>query len=528
MTLSPDYVFPEWLAEPRDGLLDADVAIIGTGMGGAAAAWALRDSGARVLLVERGNFLPREPANFSARTVFIDGRYKNAEPWYDARSGRAFTPGVHYHVGGNTKVYGACLPRFRERDFEAVEHHDGVSPAWPFAYSDIEPHYCRAEAMLGVHGGSGEDLTEPWRSAPPPHPPLDHEPEVERLAQSLTSQGLRPFHLPLGVDYGPGGRCVRCGTCDGFPCELGAKNDAETRGVLPALRSGGTRLLTGARVVRLETTADGRAVTAAIAEHPSGRVRIRADRFLLAAGAANTAALLLSSAADAHPAGLANSSGQVGRNYMVHNSTFLLGLDPRRRNVTVFQKTLGLNDWYFAGLDTPHPLGNVQMLGRLQGESVKPARPLIPLPVLRQAVAHSIDLYLTTEDLPDPDNRITVDRTGRITVAWRPNNLDPHRELIRRMSEALRRAGYPIVLHETMGIETNSHMCGTAVMGTDPSRSVLDPDGKAHDLDNLWITDSSGFPSSAALNPALTIAANALRIVERAGLVPDAGPGPQR
>jgi choline dehydrogenase-like flavoprotein len=515
---------PSWMASPVDGALDADIVVVGTGMGGAAAAWALRGCGARVLLLERGTFLPREPDNWSPKAVFLSGRYKNAEPWYDGHTGQPFKPGVHYYVGGNTKVYGASLPRFREQDFGEIQHHGGISPSWPFTYAHIEKFYCLAEQMLDVHGLPGVDPTEPWHSLPLPQPALEHEPAVQALADSMRAGGLHPFLMPMGVDYGPDGSCVRCRTCDGFPCKLGAKNDGETRGIRPALEAGNVSLLPHARVRRLLTDSSGRRVTSAIAETPAGDITVTATYFIVAAGAANTAALLLASANANHLDGLANSSGQLGRNYMVHNSTFLVGLNPRRRNRTQFQKTLGLNDWYLTGPDGGYPLGNVQMLGKLQGAMIKPARPLIPVPLLEAAATHTIDLYLTTEDLPAPDNRVTVGPDGRITVLWKPNNLTPHRQLLALVKRVLHKSGYLITAHQRMGIETNSHMCGTAVMGHDPSRSVLNPDGRAHDLENMWITDSSGFPSSAAVNPALTIAANSLRIIHQAGLADAPGP----
>ena len=513
----------------RGGALDTDIAIIGTGMGGAAAAWALRGSAARVLLVERGTFLPREQANWSPEQVFLRSRYKNAESWRDGHTGQAFKPGVHYYVGGNTKVYGASLPRFREQDFGEIRHQGGLSPAWPFGYAEIEEFYCQAEQMLDVHGPGTGDPTEPWRSAPPPQPPLAHEASVQALADSMQVQGLHPFLTPAGVDYGPGGSCIRCRTCDGFPCPLGAKNDAETRGVVPALKAGNVSLVTEARIRRLVTDSSGRRIVRAIGDTLSGEIAISAEHFIVAAGAANSTALLLASANAAHPGGLANSSGLLGRNYMVHNSTFLVGFDLRRRNRVQFQKTLGLNDWYLAG-PGGYPLGNIQMLGKLQGAMIKPARPLVPMQLLNAAADHSIDLYLTTEDLPDPANRVTVNDRGDITVYRRPNNLTAHEQLLAGARRLLHRAGYAITARQRMGIETNSHMCGTAVMGEDPGRSVLNADGRAHDLDNLWITDSSGFPSSAALNPALTVAANALRVVHKAGLAgaaPSAArPGP--
>jgi choline dehydrogenase-like flavoprotein len=193
-------------------------------------------------------------------------------------------------------------------------------------------------------------------------------------------------------------------------------------------------------------------------------------------------------------------------------------VDPRRRNTTSFQKTLGFNDWYLTGPDSPYPLGNLQMLGKIQAPMVKGARPWVPVPVLAYMTNHSIDIYLTTEDLPDPDNRVVVGNDGRITVHWKPNNLVPHRHLVRRVSRLVRRAGYPLILTERMGIETNSHQCGTAVMGADPRHSVLDPSCRTHDVGNLWVVDSACFPSSAALNPALTIAANALRVASVSNL----------
>jgi choline dehydrogenase-like flavoprotein len=494
------------------GTIDCDIVIIGSGMGGSTLAHAIRDNGARVLVVERGDFLPREPANWSPAEVFERHRYKNAEKWYNGATGRPFAPGVHYYVGGNTKVYGACLPRFRVQDFQEIQHHDGISPAWPVSYAEMEPFYGEAERLYQVHGEAGDDPTDPPRSTGFPFPALDHEPAVAALADAMAAQGLHPFRMPAGVDIRPGGACIRTRTCDGFPCPRGAKNDAETRGIRPALQSPTIRLLTRTVVERLNTSADGRRVTEAVAQRDGAPLLIRAGRFVVAGGAVNSAVLLLKSASDRHPHGLANSSGMVGRNYMVHNSTFFLGVDPRRRNTVNYQKTLGLNDWYLAGPDNPYPLGNLQMLGKIQAPMVKAARPWVPVPVLTYMTSHSIDIYLTTEDLPDPGNRVVAGSDGRITVHWKPRNLAPHRQLVRRVTRLVRRAGYPLIFTQRMGIETNSHQCGTVVMGSDPRRSVLDPSCRTHDVDNLWVVDSSCFPSSAALNPGLTIAANALRV----------------
>ncbi|MDT7567256.1 MAG: hypothetical protein QOG76_5880 [Pseudonocardiales bacterium] len=509
-------VLPRSVELDDSGELRCDIAIIGSGMGGSTLAHSLRSSGARVLVVERGDFLPREFENWSPQAVFGDSRYKNAESWQEP-DGTPFSPGVHYYVGGNTKVYGAMLPRFRAEDFDTIEHPGGVSKAWPVSYADLEPFYAQAERLYRVHGAAG-DPTDPWRSNDYPYPALRHDPQIAELAERLGKQGLSPFVMPAAVDYQPGGRCVLCRTCDGFPCMVDAKGDADIFALRPALQDGTISLLTRTVIERLATSPDGRVVTAAHGRRDGREVRIIADRFIVACGAANTAALLLRSVDDRHPRGLANSSDQVGRNYMVHNSTFFVAIDPRRRNGTRFQKTLAVNDWYLPGPGRPFPLGNVQMLGKLQAPMVAGARRGVPEGVLRYMTDHSVDLYLTSEDLPDPANRITL-RGGRITVAWTPNNLDSHAELVRRTTKAVRRAGYPLVFTERMGIATNSHMCGTAVMGDDPATSVVDPTGKAHDLANLWVADSATFPSSAAVNPALTIAAQAIRIAQKGGVV---------
>ena len=508
---------PAPVAPDENGDIVADIAIIGSGMGGSTLAYALRDSGAKVVVLERGDFLPREYENWSPKDVFFHKRYRNSEQWYGA-DGKPFDPGVYYYVGGNTKFYGATLPRFREADFGEINHPDGTSSAWPVGYAELEPFYYEAERLYRVHAMAKEDPTDPWRSAEYPYAPLEHESPLRELAQGWRAQGLHPFSMPTAVDWGDGGRCVRCKTCDGYPCLVDAKCDADVFALRPALGQD-VGIATRVKVDRLETDATGRRVVAAVGVHDGRPVRVRAERFVVSAGAVNSAVLLLRSRSDRHPNGLANGSGQVGRNYMVHNSTFLIAIDPRRRNDIHFQKTLGLNDWYLSNDETGYPLGNLQMLGKLQGWSVKLARKMIPLPTLDLVTSHSLDFYLTTEDVPTPDSRVEVDADGRITVFWRPTNLSSHKLLVKRITSLLRRSGYPIVMTQRMGIDTNSHMCGTAVMGDDPATTVLDRNCKAHELDNLWVVDSSCFPSSAAVNPALTIAANTLRVAATGDLV---------
>jgi choline dehydrogenase-like flavoprotein len=498
--------------------LSADVVIIGSGMGGGTTAYALARRGVDVLVLERGERLPPEPENWSPRAVFIERRYKPAEEWLDG-TGRNFAPGVHYVVGGNTKVYGASLPRFREQDFTAVEHEQGTSPAWPFSYADLEPHYGEAERMYRVHGTTGDDPTEPWRSTPFPYPALEHEPYIGHLAARLREQGVNPSPNAMGVDRRVGGTCIRCATCDGFPCKLDAKSDAQTCGIDPAVATGHARLLTGMRVRRIVTDGTGRRVDHVVAENRDGELKVTGSRFVLAAGAVNSAALLLASADDKHPRGLANSSDQVGRNFMMHNNAHLVAVDLNRHNDVTFQKTLAVNDWYLDGGDG-YPLGAMQLIGKAQGIMMKAAAPRsVPLPVLDQIARRSVEWLVMGEDLPSPDSRVTVDGGGTITTARVARGVRTHERFLKQAKRLLRAAGYDAVFTQRFDISMNSHQCGTVVAGTDPATSVLDPWCKTHDVDNLWVVDGGFFPSAAAMNPALTIAAQALRVVAESDLV---------
>jgi choline dehydrogenase-like flavoprotein len=490
--------------------LEAEVAVVGSGMGGGTTAWALARRGVDVLVLERGERIPREAENGSPSAVFLDRRYKPAEQWEDGR-GRRFSPGVHYAVGGNTKVYGASLPRFRESDFEEVAHLEGLSPAWPFRYGDLEPYYGEAERLYAVHGTTGEDPTEPWRSTPYPYPALPHEPYVAALAGRLADAGVHPSSTAIGVDLRPGGSCVRCATCDGFPCRLGAKSDAEVCAVDPALATGSARLATSVRVDRLVTDGPGRRVVEALGVGPSGPVTVHARRFVVAAGAANSAALLVRSG------GLANSSGRLGTSFMMHNNAHIAAVDLDGRNDVVFQKTLAVTDWYEDGGDG-HPLGSLQTIGKVQGVMMKSWATRVPLPVLDAIARRSVEWLVMAEDLPDPANRVTLTADGRIRTARVARGVRQHALLLRRAKRLLRAAGYDVVATQPFDISMNSHMCGTVVAGVDPRTSVLDGHCKAHDLDNLWVVDAGFFPSSAAMNPALTIAAQALRVVAESDL----------
>jgi choline dehydrogenase-like flavoprotein len=488
---------------------EPDVLVIGSGMGGGALAYALKDCGLRVHVIERGGYLPREPANASVEAVFHRKRYRSLDIWTDEK-GKPFNPGIHYYVGGNTKVYGAAMMRLRERDFEDLDHEDGISPAWPISYAEIEPYYARAERMMGTRGGSGADPTEPQRSEPYPHAPIPHDPGIAALIGRLEGEGLHPFPLPVSIQQGDGGGCIRCMTCDGFPCPHDAKGDAENCCLRPALMTGNVTLETGAKALRLITSADGRTITGVEVE-TRDRIEIRrAPTVVLAAGAINSAALLLRSANARHPRGLANRSDQVGRNYMAHNPTAVMAVGFSATGVN-YQKTFAINDYYFGMPDFDKPMGNLQMLGKLQAGMLTANVPFVPRAAMDALARRSIDWYVMSEDLPDPENRVVLDG-DRIRLIYRQNNLGSHRRLVREIGRIMRRLGSPLILTRWLGLQTTSHQCGTVRFGRDPATSALDPFCKAWDLDNLYVVDGGFFPSSAAVNPALTIAAQALRV----------------
>ncbi|EPX75721.1 GMC family oxidoreductase [Salipiger mucosus] len=491
-----------------------DVVIVGAGVGGGAMANRLAATGARVLVIERGTYLPREADNWSVKAVFHDKKYTTAETWRD-RTGKAFNPSTFYYVGGNSKFFGAATVRFRKEDFEDLEHEDGVAPAWPVSYDEFAPYYDEAERLMGTHGTAGEDPIEPPRSGPFPHPAIGHEPEIQAIADKLRVKGLRPFSLPIAIDRHEGGACIRCATCDGFACKLGAKNDAEVRLVGPALKTGLVDLVLETKALRFLTDTTGRKVTGIEVEQDGHRRTINGDLFISAAGAINSAALLLRSANDAHPNGLGNnSSDQLGRNYMAHNNTAMMAVNPFRKNGVTFQKSLAINDFYFANDVKPYPLGNVQGLGKLQGGMLTASVPFIPEWLMDRFAERSVDWWLMSEDLPDPENRITLDSDGTIRVNYTANNLKAHRELVKHWSRVMRSLGYPIVLTQKMDITVSMHQCGTARFGDDPATSVLDTNCKAWDLDNLYVVDASFLPSSTGFNPSLTIVAQAIRTAE--------------
>lgn len=501
-----------------------DLIVIGTGAGGGTLVGELASTGRRILVLERGDFLPREVENWSSREVFVSNRYKAKEIFLDRR-GKPFKPEIHYYVGGNTKLYGAALLRFRKEDFEELVHKDGVSPAWPVRYDEFEPYYTRAEWRYRIHGLAGVDPTEPPRSAPFPYPPVSHEPRIAELEEDLRALGHQPYPLPMGVmldESDPfGSPCIRCSTCDGYPCLIRAKADAETRGVRPALAYPTVELLTRTFVERLETDPSGGRVERVVAVRDGERVSFKGDLVVVACGAIQSAALLLRSASDRHPRGLANGSDAVGRFYMCHNNSAFVAVTTEE-NPTAFQKTLALNDFYFGTKDFPHPMGHIQTMGKADAAKFEAAAPVwLPYSVRDWIGRHSVDFWLTSEDLPDPENRVLWTSDGKIRIHYRENNLAVHtrlnRELIRllwRVDRKRHPRRFSLCLRKKIPLHGTSHQCGTLRFGDDPKTSVLDRFCKAHELDNLYVVDASFFPSSAAVNPALTVMANAIRVAD--------------
>ena len=490
-----------------------DVVVIGSGAGGGTLAHALARTSARILILERGGFVPQEPANWDPAAVWKELRYRTTERWIDG-AGREFRPYAHYCVGGNTKFWGSVLYRLRKEDFEATEHADGVSPAWPIDYADLEPYYDRAERLYEVHGESGVDPTEPPRG-PFPHPPIPHADEVAEAIGRLREEGLHPSPLPLGLrSPGEPDGCILCDTCNSFPCRLHAKSEAETCCIRPLLARGDVTLWTGAFARRLLTDPAGRRVEAVEVERGGATVRVRAPVVVVACGAVNSAALLLRSDTGRRAGGLANSSGLVGAGYMAHLATMMQGVRPRRKNRAVFQKTVAINDFYLRGPDGGRPLGQIQSQGRTHGVMAQTVAPWVPLRAYNAWVARGMDWLALTEDLPRDDNRVAVAPDGRIRLRYRPNNRAAHAGLVAEMKRILRRIGFPVVVTYSHGTRNTTHQCGTLRFGTDPRTSVLDPWCRAHDVENLFVVDASFFPSSAAVNPGLTIAAQALRVAD--------------
>lgn len=504
-----------------------DLIIIGTGAGGGTLAHRLAPTGKKILILERGPFLPQEKANWDTVQVVQKERYHTSEVWYDNSTGEEIHPGVGYFVGGNTKVYGGALFRWREQDFDQVVHKGGISPEWPLKYLDFEPYYTEAEHLYEVHGKRGMDPTEPVTAAAYPYPEIRHEPRIEEIHEALKGRGLHPFYLPLAIKLNEVNRrlsaCIRCDTCDGFPCLVDGKADAEVNCIRPTEQVPTITLLTDAQAKRLHTSPSGREVTGVEVEIHGEHHLFSSDIVVVACGAINSAALLLQSANDQHPQGLANSSDQVGRNLMKHQNGAIIGVTTKS-NPTTFQKTLGINDFYWGDEDFEYPMGHVQLLGKVNADMIAQESPEIlglsfqERNAFAAIASHSVDWWLTAEDLPDPNNRVTL-RGDAVQLNYTENNTEAYKRLLNRFIKELKSidCGETIIpasfyFRKKLPLQGVAHQCGTCCFGDDATTSVLDRNCRTHDVENLYVVDGSFFRSSAAVNPTLTIIANALRV----------------
>lgn len=481
-----------------------DIVIIGSGMGGSTLAAGLAPTGARIIILERGHRIPDDAPARDPNRIFRNSAFLSDETWIDEEGSR-FSPGNYYQVGGNTKLYGAVLIRYRSQDFAEMSHAEGVSPAWPFAYEELAPWYDAAEGLYQVRGDFGSDPTEPAHRGPYPFPPVPDEPAIANVRARLQKAGVNPFSLPLGIDI----ECwLKAGNTgwDGYPDTRCGKMDAETCGLAAALSHENVELVTGARVTGLKTGPDGKRIVEVVYEKDGEELRLTPRIVALCAGAVQSAALLLASE-------LANSSDQVGRCFMNHNASALIAFDPRFRNDSVYQKTFGINDWYFSDGEGGPPLGNIQLLGRVVPDILQANVKWLPMPLAKYVSGHSIDLYAISEDLPDPESRIVLAGSD-IRLVWRRSNMVSHNRLVGKIKAALRAAGFPVVLSRLFDGRVPSHQCGTVRIGADPVASPLDPECRAWDHPNLFVSDAACLPTSAAVNPALTVAAMALRTAD--------------
>ncbi len=481
-----------------------DIVIIGSGMGGASLAAGLAPTGAKITILERGYRIPDDAPARDPWRIYTNSAFRAPETWLDGQ-GNPFEPGNYYNVGGNSKLYGAVLIRYREEDFSALEHYDGVSPAWPIAYDELSPWYDAAEQLFQVRGDTASDPTEPPHGKPYPFPPIPDEEAIRIARRRLEQAGVRPFSLPLGVDID---RWLDAGHTgwDGYPDLRCGKMDAETCALEAAMAHDNVTLVTGAEVTSLRTGYKSGRIDEVHYSKDGEEICLTPGVVALCAGAVQSAALLLRS-------GVANLSDYVGRCFMNHNATAMIAIDPRFRNTSVYQKTFGLNDWYLDDGEDGKPLGNVQLLGRVTPDILKIQVPQLPKFAARWISGHALDLYLISEDLPDPESRVVL-KDGKIQLIWRRSNMTAHRKLVEKTRKTLREAGFPVVLSRLFDGRVPSHQCGTVRMGDDPANSVLNPDCRSWDHPNLFVADAGALPTSAAVNPALTVAALALRAAE--------------
>jgi len=468
---------------------DYDVIIIGSGAGGGTMAYTLADTGKKILILEQGTFLPREKRNWDPHFIFGEDGYKAKVEWIGPDDGQDVVKPIVYHrVGGNT-----------------------ISPEWCVGYDEFEPYYMMAEHVMKIHGNAGEDKTAGHRSGPYPFKAFPHEGRIAEVVKDLQSLGLNVHHSNLALNRDidePWKRpCIACNTCDPFPCMVHAKSDAETALVRPALKHKNVTLWTNSRVNKL--VEEGGKISRIELEKDGEKLELSADIVIVSCGAINSAALLLKSK-------VANSSDQIGRNFTKHNQSGISAINPDKDNDVVFQKTLGCHDFYHGSPEHPYPLGTIQLTGKAHWTRIMGDYGHIGITEeqARRMQRLAVDFWFTSEDLPTQRKSVQWTDKG-IKFNYAPNNRESHFEFLDYFQDNyLKKAGFSEFYRSTKNLEFTWHQAGTAQFGTDPKTSVLDPNCKAWDLDNLYVVDASFQPSQGATNPTLTIIANAIRVAE--------------
>ncbi|WP_223633121.1 FAD-dependent oxidoreductase [Corallococcus sp. EGB] len=495
-----------------------DVVIIGSGPGGSTLAHGLSRRGARVLVVEEGDFLRPDPSREDA-SIHMQEFMQGPQPSF---------------VGGPSKFYGAALYRLREQDFQATATETGESPAWPVRYGDLEPFYDEAEHLYAVRGSTHEDPSEPPRSRPFPHGPIEHEPYIAPIVERLRAQGLPVSYIPKAVDVGPGGRCILCARCDGHYCQRDAKMDAEVAALRPALATGRVQLLTRTECLRVLTTPDGRRTTGVLLKQDGETWEVDADVVAVCAGFARTPLLLRRSRNDAHPEGIGNASGCLGRYLAGHTAGLLFPMRGLERVPDLHQKTFAINAFYGPTAEWPYPLGVIQAAGQLPLWKSVPA---VARPFVRFIVERSVTCFLMTEAVASRESGFVFQGEQIVRMEPPRPNVKTFRRLRRMAMDIFKKAGFPVVLAPRSPADL-WHLVGTARFGEDPATSVLDPHCRIHGMDNLYVVDSCFLPSAGAVNTTLTVIAMSLRVAEsiaarvppRASLpsVPSTRPAPPR
>ncbi|AQT79164.1 glucose-methanol-choline oxidoreductase [Mycolicibacterium litorale] len=521
-----------------------DVIVIGTGMGGGMAGYSLARAGRKVLFVEKGrSTLPGVPGTIRSSMPELAEPLasRSTEAYFDAlaRGGRStdevedvsgrlakrFVPFIGSGTGGSSALYGMVCERFFARDFSPrrnfADPGDSTVPeVWPVSYDEMLPWYAQAEGLLAVRGQPDPLRPESASANLPAAPPFSAD--NQRLADHLTARGLHPYHLPMACDY-----TDDCATCQTFLCSRSCKNDSARNCVQPATTEYGARLLTQCRVVRLD--ADATEVRQVICEHPSGMLALKGKVVVLAAGALASPVLLLNSRSGDWPRGLANGSDMVGRNLMRHLLDPVMIWPQPGSRITAANKEIGLNDFYFY---QGQKYGTIQSFGAIPPMEWlinRPGPQAKALRMMKPAVRRVYERFFTgglilaamMEDLPYRDNRVLVpdcpgsDGRQRMRIQYRlhANEVRRHTAFLRLFKETLE----PFRTRSLGSGKQNSnvgHVCGTCRFGSDPETSVLNAHNRAHEVRNLYVVDTSFFPSSAGLNPSLTVAANALRVAE--------------